>query len=262
MSAPVPAGPTPSFNLRGKVALVTGGSRGIGRSIVHALAGAGADVIIASRKLANCEAVANEVRSAYGVQAIPRAFHAAHWDEATALAEYAYSEFGHIDVLVNDAGMSPLFSSLTDITEDYYDKVQGVNLKGPFRLSTLVGTQMAEGDGGSIINVSTVGSLRPGANEIVYVCAKAGLNALTIALAGELGPKVRVNALLPGAVDTDIMTAWPDGMREASAASTPLGRVGVADDYAGPALWLASEASGWVTGTIIRVDGGSYRQMS
>jgi NAD(P)-dependent dehydrogenase (short-subunit alcohol dehydrogenase family) len=137
-----------------------------------------------------------------------------------------------------------------------------VNLKGPFRLSVRLAEQMVAGDGGSIINVSTIGSLRPGADEIVYACAKAGLNALTIALAGAYAPSVRVNALLPGPVDTDIAAGWSAEMRAGAIAQVPLGRMGTADDYVGPALWLATKASAFVTGTLIRVDGGSYRQMS
>jgi NAD(P)-dependent dehydrogenase (short-subunit alcohol dehydrogenase family) len=137
-----------------------------------------------------------------------------------------------------------------------------VNLKGPFRLAVLAGARMAEGDGGSIINVGTIGSLRPGSREIVYACAKAGLNALTIAIAEAYGPKVRSNAILPGAVMTDIAEAWTEEQRASSGANIPLRRPGYADDYVGPALWLASEASAFVTGDIIRVDGGTYRQMS
>ena len=121
-----------------------------------------------------------------------------------------YGEFGRCDVLVNNAGMSPLYPDLASITEEYYDKVHGVNLKGPFRLGVLAGTRMAAAGGGSIINVSTIGSLRPGPDELVYACAKAGLNALTIGLAGAFGPAVRANAILPGGVLTDIAKAWPE----------------------------------------------------
>ena len=120
-----------------------------------------------------------------------------------------YREFGRCDVLVNNAGMSPLYPDLASITEEYYDKVQGVNLKGPFRLGVLAGTRMAAAEGGSIINISSIGSLRPGPDELVYACAKAGLNALTIGLAEAFGPRVRANAILPGAVLTDIAKDWP-----------------------------------------------------
>jgi len=249
------------FDLTGKVAVVTGGSRGIGRSIVQGFAEAGADVVIASRKLDSCEKAAAEVTASTGRRAVPVGCHVAYWDQCDELVERVYREFGRCDVLVNNAGMSPLYDSLTDITEAYYDKVSAVNLKGPFRLALEFGRRMVEGDGGSIINVSTVGSLRPGASEMVYCCAKAGLNALTLAVAEAYGPKVRSNCILPGAVMTDIMEAWTQERRDAASEDAPLKRAGVADDYIGTALWLASEASAFVTGVLVRVDGGIYRQM-
>ena len=251
----------PSFDLTGKVAVVTGGSRGIGRAIVQGYAEAGADVVIASRKLDACELAAKEVEQSTGRRALAVACHVAHWDQCDALVERTYAEFGRCDILVNNAGMSPLYDKLTDITEDYYDKVHAVNLKGPFRLAVQFGSRMAEGDGGSIINVGTIGSLRPGSKEIVYACAKAGLNALTIAIADGFGPKVRSNALLPGAILTDIAEAWTPEQRAAAGANAPLKRPGYAADFVGPAIWLASEASAYITGDIIRVDGGHYRQM-
>jgi NAD(P)-dependent dehydrogenase (short-subunit alcohol dehydrogenase family) len=251
----------PSFDLTGKVAVVTGGSRGIGRSVVQGFAEAGADVVIASRKLDNCERAAEEVRASTGRQAVAVACHVAHWDQCDALVERVYEEFGRCDVLVNNAGVSPLYDKLTDITEDYYDKVHAVNLKGPFRLAVEIGARMAEGDGGSIINVGTTGSLRPGSREIVYACAKAGLNALTIALAEAYGPTVRSNAILPGAVFSDIAKAWTDDMRATVERTNPLGRAGYPDDYVGTALWLASEASAYVNGVLVRVDGGASRQI-
>jgi NAD(P)-dependent dehydrogenase (short-subunit alcohol dehydrogenase family) len=250
------------LDLTGKVAVVTGGSRGIGAAIVRGFAQAGADVVIASRKLANCEALAAEIGRETGRRALAVSFHAARWGDCDRLVDTVYDHFGRCDVFVNNAGISPLYPDLVSITEDYYDKVAGVNLKGPFRLGALVGTRMAAGDGGSIINVSTVGSLRPGATELVYACAKAGLNALTIGLAEAFGPMVRVNCILPGAVLTDITNVWTDEQKESAARSAPLGRAGVAEDFVGPALWLASDASAWVTGVLLRVDGGVYRQMS
>jgi NAD(P)-dependent dehydrogenase (short-subunit alcohol dehydrogenase family) len=249
------------FDLTGKVALVTGGSRGIGRAVAEGLAAAGAEVVVASRKLDACERAAAEISEATGRRALGLGCHVGHWQECTDLVDRVYDAFGRCDVLVNNAGMSPLYPDLASITEEYYDKVNGVNLKGPFRLASLIGTRMAEGDGGSIINVSTIGTLRPGGRELVYAAAKAGLNALTIGLAEAFGPTVRANGILPGAILTDISDAWTDEMREA-AADVPLGRAGYAEDFIGPALWLASEASAYVTGVLVRVDGGAYRQMS
>ena len=251
----------PTLDLTGKVAIITGGSRGVGRALAQGFAEAGADVVITSRKLDSCEKAAHEVSESTGRRAVAIACHVAYWDQCDALVERVYDDFGRCDVLINNAGMSPLYDSLTDITEDYYDKVHGVNLKGPFRLAIQAGSRMVDSTGGSIINIGTIGSLRPGHREIVYACAKAGLNALTIAIAEAYAPKVRSNCLLPGAVMTDIAKSWPEEQRQQAGRNVPLGRPGFAEDYVGPALWLASEASAYVTGEVIRVDGGAARQM-
>ena len=245
------------FDLTGKVALVVGGSRGMGREMVLAFAEAGADVVISSRKLDNCEAVAAEVGERHGRQALAISAHTGRWKDMDMLAAGAYDRFGHVDVLVNNAGMSPLYPSLVDVTEDLYDKVLGVNLKGPFRLSALVGTRMAAGDGGSIINVSSTGSLRPTPTETPYAAAKAGLNAITVAMAHAFGPKVRVNCIVPGPFLTDISKAWDmDAFEERARSTMALGRGGQAHEIVGAALYLASEASSFTTGTLLRVDGG------
>ena len=149
------------FDLTGKVALVTGGSRGIGRAVVEGLAASGADVVIASRKLDNCREVAAAVEATTGRRALAVACHVGRWEECDLLADAVYDRFGRCDVLVNNAGMSPLYPDLPSVTEELYDKVHAVNARGPFRLSALIGTRMNEGDGGSIINVTTAGSLRP-----------------------------------------------------------------------------------------------------
>lgn len=250
------------FDLTGKVAVVTGGSRGIGRSIAQGFSEAGATVVIASRKLDACQAAASDITASTGHRAEPIACHVGRWDDCDALVDNVYEAFGRCDVLVNNAGMSPLYPDLASITEEYYDKVASVNLKGPFRLSAAIGSRMVQGDGGSIINVSTIGSLRPSANELVYACSKAGLNALTIGLAEAFGPSVRANAILPGAVATDIATTWSPEMTRAATDGVPLGRMGTPEDFIGTALWLASDASAFVTGELVRVDGGAYRQTS
>ena len=248
------------FDLTGKVAVITGGSRGIGKAIAAGFAGAGADIVIASRKLDACEATAEEISNATGRRVLPVATHVGTWGDCDRLVDTVHAEFGRCDVLVNNAGMSPLYADLASVTEAYFDKVTAVNLKGPFRLGARFGTAMAEGDGGVIINVSTIGSLRPGRNELVYACAKAGLNALTIGLADAFGPKVRANGILPGAVLTDITEHWSPEAK-AAGSGNPMGRIGTPADFVGTALWLAADASAWVTGTLIRVDGGHYRQM-
>ena len=248
-------------SLDGKVAVITGGSRGIGRAIAEGMAAEGADVVIASRKLESCEAAASEITAATGRRAVPVAFHAGRWDDAEALADAVHDAFGRCDVLVNNAGMSPLYPDLPSISEDLYDKVHAVNARGPFRLSALLGTRMAEGDGGVILNVTTAGTLRPTANELPYVMAKAGLNALTLALAGTWAPKVRANLLIPGAFDTDIATHWPEETRDAVATMNPLGRMGVPADMVGIAVLLASDAGAYINGAQILVDGGLFRSL-
>jgi NAD(P)-dependent dehydrogenase (short-subunit alcohol dehydrogenase family) len=164
-------------------------------------------------------------------------------------------------VLINNAGMSPLYDGLPSVTEAYYDKVHDVNCRGPFRLSVLIGARMAEGDGGSIVNVSTAGSLRPDTNDLVYAMAKAGLNAMTLGLAGAWAPKVRVNVVLPGPFATDIADAWSPEMRAAAARLNPMGRLGEPRDMIGVCVFLASDASSFVNGAQILVDGGAFRSL-
>lgn len=249
------------FDLTGKVAVVTGGSRGMGHSMVHAFAAAGADVVIASRKLDACERTAREVEGATGRRALAVATHVGHWDDCDALIDATLEHFGRIDILVNNAGMSPRYERLDDISEELYDKTLAVNLKGPFRLAVRAATHMAEHDGGSIINVGTVGSLIASTNELPYACAKAGLNALTVGLAEAFAPKVRVNAILPGPFDTDIAKAWPEAQRTQAGDYVPLGRLGDPDEVVGAALYLAGSASSFTTGATIRIDGGVARKV-
>lgn len=242
---------TDLFDLTGKVALVTGGSRGLGREMALAFADAGADVIIASRKLDACEQVADEIR-AKGRRAHAFAVHAGRWGEMEVLAEQAYAVFGRIDILVNNAGMSPQAPS-HEITEDLFDKVVGLNFKGPFRLSALVAERMARGEGGSIINISSGASWKAMPQVVPYAGAKAALNAMTISLAQEYGPNVRVNAIAAGPFLTDIAKAWNPEQRET--ASNAVNRPGRPEEIVTSALYLASPASSYVSGTIIRCDG-------
>ena len=243
--------------LAGKVALVTGGSRGLGRAMVLGFARAGADVVIASRKLDSCEALAEEVGAETGRQAMAYACHVGRWSELDALVEAAYARFGHVDVLVNNAGMSPLYGRPIDLSEELFDKVIDVNLKGTFRLTALVGTRMSEGAGGSIINVSSTAAIRPGPNVMPYAAAKAGVNALTEAFAHAFGPKVRVNCIMPGPFLTDISHAWDMPAFERQAQHFDLQRGGEPDEIVGAALYFASDASSFTTGAILKIDGGS-----
>ena len=244
-------------SLEGKVALVTGGSRGLGRAMALGFADAGADLIIASRKLENCQAVAREVE-AKGRRALPLACHVGRWDELDGLVEQSYAAFDRLDVLVNNAGMSLLYESLPAVTEAMWDKVVDLNLKGPFRLTALVGSRMAAGPyGGSIINVSSTGSIRPAPFMLPYDAAKAGVNALTVGFAHAFGPTVRVNCIMAGPFLTDIAAAWDiPAFEKAAKANHALERGGQPDEIVGAALYFATDASSYTTGAVLRVDGG------
>ncbi|MGB8364194.1 MAG: SDR family NAD(P)-dependent oxidoreductase [Rhizomicrobium sp.] len=244
-----------SFDLSGKSAIVTGSSRGLGREIALGLARSGCDVVISSRKLDACETVAREVE-ALGRCALPFAAHVGHWDELAGLSDAAYDAFGKIDVLVNNAGMSPLAPSTLETSEALFDRVVGVNFKGPFRLAALVGTRMAAGEGGSIINISSIGALRPSPWIAPYAGAKAALNTISIAFAQELAPKVRVNVISPGGFITDVAGAWATD--EEAQRSVALSRWGEPKEIVPTVLYLASDASSFTTGANIRVDGGTF----
>ena len=246
----------PDAPLAGRIALVTGGSRGLGREMVLAFADAGADVVVASRKFETCKEVAAEVE-AKGRRALPIACHVGHWDEMDRLVDQAYDTLGHVDVLVNNAGMSPLYPDLPSVTEELWDKVLGVNLKGPFRLTALVGTRMADGGrGGSIINVSSTGSLRPQPHMLPYDAAKAGLNTLTQGFAKAFGPTVRVNCIMAGPFLTDISKAWDPAVLERGMPHAALRRAGQPEEVVGAALYFATDASSFTSGAVLRVDGG------
>jgi NAD(P)-dependent dehydrogenase (short-subunit alcohol dehydrogenase family) len=247
------------LDLTGKVAVVTGGSRGLGRDIVLAFAAHGADVVIASRKLEACEELAREVQDGFGIAALPLGCNVSDWGQCDALADAAYARFGRVDVLVNNAGMSPVYPSVDAVTEALWDKVVAVNLKGPFRLAANIGSRMAAADGGSIINISSIAAIRPNGGVLPYAAAKAGLNALTEGFAKALAPTVRVNAVMCGMFRTDIAKAWgdPDAVDEMARSTIALQRVGEPEEIVGAALYLASEASSYCTGAILRLDGGA-----
>lgn len=246
---------TSLFSLSNKIAVVTGGSRGLGREMVLAFAKAGADVVIASRKLESCEAVAREVE-ALGRRALPVAAHVGNWDDNDKLCEAAYAQFGRVDVLVNNAGMSPLAPSLSETSEALFDKIVDVNFKGPFRLSSLIGERMVAGAGGVIVNLSSVAAFVSQPHTVPYGGAKAAVNAMTLAMAKAFAPKVRVNCIAPGPFLTDVSTVWREN--KVYEQSLGLKRFGEPDEIVGTALYLASDASSYVTGQVIRVDGGSW----
>lgn len=244
------------FDLTDRVVLVTGGSRGLGREMAFAAARCGADVVIASRKYDTCVATADEIAASTGRAAFPYQVHVGRWDELGGLVDAVYDRFGRVDVLVNNAGMSPLYESLSSVTEKLFDSVVNLNLKGPFRLSALVGERMVGDGGGSIINVSSSGSIRPAPDMLPYAAAKAGLNALTEGLAKAFGPTVRVNTLMAGPYLTDISKAWNLSEQNNPFRHLPLQRAGDPREIVGAALFLMSDASSFTTGSILRADGG------
>jgi len=244
----------PLFDFNGKIALVTGGSRGIGYEMVKAFAQRGADVIIASRKIENCEKVAEEVRT-LGRRALAVSAHVGRWDQCDMLIEKVYAEFGRLDILVNNAGMSPAMPS-HEVTEQLFDSVVNLNFKGPFRLASQIGKRMYDAGGGCIINVSSSGSMMPLPNTVPYGSSKAALNAMSKSLAWEYAPHVRVNTLSPGAFRTDIVKAWPD--KGQGPIPIPRGHAAEPEEIVTAALFLASPASINVTGSLVRCDGGQH----
>jgi NAD(P)-dependent dehydrogenase (short-subunit alcohol dehydrogenase family) len=247
---------TERFTLAGKVALVTGGSRGLGREMVLAFAQAGADVVITSRNAESCAELAEQVERETGRSALGYGCHVGHWDELPGLLDVAYDRFGRLDVLVNNAGKSPLYPSLTEVDERLWDSVLAVNLKGPFRLTALAGARMAAADGGSIINISSTASVHPRPDVVPYAAAKAGLNAITTGFALAYGPKVRVNCIMAGPFLTDISKAWDMEAFSRRARNHALQRGGNPDEIVGAALYFASDAASFTTGAVLTVDGG------
>lgn len=247
-----------ALDMTGKVALITGGSRGLGKAMALGFAQHGAKVAVVSRKLEVCQQTAKEVE-ALGVEAFPYSAHVGDWDGLEVMADAVYERFGRVDVLVNNAGLSPLYPSLAEVSEALFDKVVGINLKGPFRLSALVGARMAAGDGGSIINISSSASVTKSPHAEPYGAAKAGLNALTRSFAAAYGPKVRVNCIMAGPFLTDISKAWDmDAFAERARTAIPMKRGGQPEEIVGAALYLASEGASFTTGAVIAVDGGAH----
>ena len=244
------------FDLTGRVAVVTGGSRGLGRAMAEAFARAGADVVVASRDAEACVAVAAELAEATGRRVVGRGLHVGHWDELEPFVDEVYAELGHVDVLVNNAGMSPLYDTVGDVTEALMDKVLDVNLKGPFRMTALVGARMAADRGGSVINISSAASSRPRPDVLPYAAAKAALNALTLGFAHAFGPSVRVNAIVAGTFLTDISRSWDMEAFRQRAQRFAAQRAGDPREIVGAALYLASDASSYTTGSLLAVDGG------
>jgi dehydrogenase/reductase SDR family member 4 len=248
-----------TIDLTGKVALVTGGGRGIGKAIAARLADAGAGVVIASRKKENLDAAAAELSGLAG-RVVPIACHLGKTDQIEALVKETESLLGPVDILVNNSATNVGQGPALDVTDDMLDKMIEINIKAALRLIRLTVPKMiARGQGGSIINVSSISGLQPQAGGILYSFTKAGLNMMTRSWAREFGKHgIRVNALAPGLVQTDFSAYfWEDETRRQQFVSEqPIGRLGQPDDIGGLALYLASDEASFVTGQVFVVDGG------
>jgi NAD(P)-dependent dehydrogenase (short-subunit alcohol dehydrogenase family) len=249
----------PDFSLNGKVALVTGGSRGIGKATALGFARAGADVAIASRTLPDLEAVAEEIKG-LGRKALPVAAHIGRLEQIKNLVQTVHKELGKIDILVNDAGTSPALSGILDIEERLWDSIMNLNLKGLVFLSQAVARIMKE-NGGTIINVASVDGYMHEPGIGVYSISKAAVVQATKIMAEEWAKyNIRVNAIAPGHIHTrlgdSIFQTMPD-YKKIFLERVPMGRIGDPDEIVGAMIYLASDASSYVTGTTIVVDGGT-----
>lgn len=236
-----------------KVVLVTGASRGLGRAMALGFAECGADIVATSRTADACQDVIAEVQR-LGRRAVALGCHVGKWDDLPRLVDGALEAFGRIDVLINNAGIAPVAESSFAVSEELFDKIVAVNLKGPFRLSALVADHMRSAGGGSIINITSTAAIRPEPVYPVYAAVKGALNIITRSQAMEFGPTVRVNAIMAGPFWTDIARSWREEYdRNAPSA---VKRIGRPEEIVSSALYLASAHSAYTTGAIIQVDGG------
>ncbi len=246
-----------TFDLSGKVAIVTGGGRGLGRAIALGLARAGADVTVCGRKLEACEDAAREIRD-LGRRALPLSCHMGHPDEVDAVVERTIADLGRVDIVINNAATNPAARPLIAGTPDLFDKVYAVNVRGPLQLASKAAAWMADHGGGAVVNVISVGGLRPGATIGLYCSSKAALQSLTRVMAQEWAPLgVRVNALAPGPVSTDMVRAVEGTeFHRLMVEATSMKRIADPDEIVGAVLWLVSDASSYTTGSTIVCDGG------
>ncbi len=253
-----------NFSLEGKIALVTGASRGIGQATALGLAEAGADVIVSSRKLPALEKVAEEIKRK-GQRSLPVAAHIGRLEEIRKLVDTALAKFGRIDILVNNAGTAPAAASALETDERLWDAIMNLNLKGVYFLSQAVARSMKDSGGGKIINISSIFGLRPPQNIGIYAISKAAILAVTKSMALELAPyNIRVNAIVSGPVNTRILDALWAHLPEEEAKlekskmgkTIPLGHVAEPDEMVGSIIYLASDASCYTTGAALTVDGG------
>jgi NAD(P)-dependent dehydrogenase (short-subunit alcohol dehydrogenase family) len=251
---------TELFDLTDKVALVTGGTRGLGNAVARGLAEAGASLIVTGRKQVAADEAAEAIAAETGRPCLGVACHMGDWDQIDALVERAYTEHGRVDVLVNNAGINPAFMPVAQITSEFFDKLYAVNVKGPMRLAALIAPRMGESGGGSIVNVVTVGAYEGGPGIGTYSSSKAALLNFTKVMALEWADlKVRVNAVAPGPFMTDMMEGAAGnmpGFLEATANATLQKRIAEPKELVGSVIYLASDASSFVTGEDLRVAGG------
>ena len=247
------------FDLSGQVAVVTGGSGGAGRAIANALALYGGDVVVTSRNQTTCADVVGKVE-ALGRQVLAVSCDMNNWSEIDSLVERTYDRFGRCDVLVNNAGVSQITLSLSEMSESFFDQIQAVNLKGPLHLASLVAPRMGESGGGTIINVISTAGIEPVSLRGAYTASKSALRALTRVMAEEWASVgVRVNAIAPGGFLTGMMRREEEqmpGVLKLAARATMLKRLGDPEEIVGPVLFLAGEASSYVTGQTLSVCGG------
>ena len=246
------------FDLTGKIALVTGASRGIGESIARLLAAKGAHVIVSSRKIEACQAVADSI-IAEGGKASAFACHVGEMDQIETIFTHIKDSFGRIDILVNNAAANPYYGHILDTDVAAFEKTVDVNIRGYFFMSTTAGQMMAEQGGGVILNTASVNGIVAGDKQGIYSITKAAIISMTKAFAKECGSlNIRVNALLPGLTDTKFASALTSNDKVLNMAlhAIPLGRVANPDEMAGTVLYLVSDASSYTTGACIIVDGG------
>jgi len=251
--------PMNPFDLSGKIAIVTGSSKGIGRSMAEHLAAAGAQVVVSSRKPEPCEAVAGAIRAAGG-QALAIPCNVGRKEELERLVAETHRQAGPVDVVVCNAAANPYYGPLTDIPDEAYHKTMDTNVLSPIWLCRMVKPDMIARGGGSVILISSVGAIKASPNLGAYAISKAADVQLTRTLAAELGThRIRVNCILPGLVKTDFSRVlWDNPHAEKmAAAGFPLGRLGEPDDIGPAAVFLAADASRWITGQTLVIDGGS-----
>ncbi|MGI9287964.1 MAG: SDR family NAD(P)-dependent oxidoreductase [Pseudomonadales bacterium] len=255
---------TELFDLGGKVALVTGGSRGLGKAMVLGLADAGADVVIASRKQENCDTVAQLVQKK-GREALAVATHLGNIEQLDKLIDQTYQRFGKLDILINNAASNPAVVPLSELQPDLFDKLFAVNVKGPWYLASRLAPRMAAAGGGVVVNVISVGAFTGGPGVGAYTAGKAALRCLTTTMAQEwAGMNIRVNALAPGSFMTDMMagTLSIPGFQEAAENASLQRRIAQPEEIVGSMLYLVSEASKFTTGSTLIADGGMLANAS